>query len=69
MTLSFLNKFESNDSSGFWKVLIVDDEPDIHSITKLALKRYTFEGKEIEFISAYSAKEAKDIMSPMHTSA
>ncbi len=63
MTLSFLNKFDSKDSSGFWTVLIVDDEPDIHSITKLALKRYTFEGKEIEFISAYSAKEAKDIMS------
>ena len=47
---------------GTWKVLIVDDEEAIHSVTKLALKHLVFENKAIEFISAYSAAEAKSIL-------
>jgi adenylate cyclase len=43
-----------------WKILIVDDEVEIHNITKLALRDFKFEGKSIEFISAYSGKESKD---------
>ncbi|XZN99119.1 MAG: adenylate/guanylate cyclase domain-containing protein [Microcoleus sp.] len=45
-----------------WKVLIVDDEIEIHHITKLALKDFTFENKLISFVSAYSGKEAKEII-------
>ncbi|WP_211224708.1 hypothetical protein [Oceanospirillum beijerinckii] len=28
------------DSLPPWKVLIVDDEPDIHSVTKMALRKF-----------------------------
>ncbi|MFM9263989.1 adenylate/guanylate cyclase domain-containing protein [Tychonema sp. BBK16] len=45
-----------------WKVLIVDDEIEIHTITKLALKDFIFENKSIIFFSAYSGKEAKEII-------
>ncbi|MCU0547038.1 MAG: response regulator [Oscillatoriaceae cyanobacterium Prado104] len=45
-----------------WKILIVDDEIEIHNITKLALDDFTFENKLITFISAYSGKEAKEII-------
>lgn len=45
-----------------WKVLIVDDEVEIHHITKLALKEFLFENKSITFVSAYSGKEAKEII-------
>ncbi len=45
-----------------WKVLIVDDEIEIHDITKLALKEFIFENKSIKFFSAYSGKEAKEII-------
>ncbi|WP_377477023.1 MAG: adenylate/guanylate cyclase domain-containing protein [Microcoleus anatoxicus] len=45
-----------------WKVLIVDDEIEIHHITKLALKDFTFANKLISFVSAYSGKEAKEII-------
>ncbi|MCZ0899424.1 response regulator, partial [Microcoleus sp. HI-ES] len=45
-----------------WKILIVDDEIEIHNITKLALNDFKFEGKSITFISAYSGKEAKEII-------
>ena len=40
-----------------WKVLIVDDEKDVHDVTILALKRLEFELRGIEFLSAYSAAE------------
>lgn len=45
-----------------WKILIVDDEKDIHAVTILALKRLIFDSKKLEFFSAYSAVEAKKIM-------
>jgi response regulator RpfG family c-di-GMP phosphodiesterase len=45
-----------------WKILIVDDEEDIHPVTILALKRLVFDSKKLEFLSAYSAIEAKKII-------
>jgi len=42
-----------------WKILIVDDEEDVHSVTRMALRRLVFEGRQLEFVSAYSAAEAK----------
>ncbi|MBE7555085.1 MAG: response regulator [Anaerolineales bacterium] len=41
-----------------WKVIIVDDEEEIHNVTKLALSDFTFEDKGITFLSAYSGQEA-----------
>jgi signal transduction histidine kinase len=46
-----------------WKILIVDDEPDVITVTKLVLSDYDFEGKGIEFLEARSAREAIDLMS------
>ena len=48
---------------GTWKVLIVDDEPEVHAVTKLALSDFVFEDKKLEFVSAYSGKEAKQVLS------
>lgn len=45
-----------------WKILIVDDEKEIHSVTKMALSDFQFENRKLEFVSAYSAKEAKEIL-------
>ncbi|MGX4642759.1 HD domain-containing phosphohydrolase [Massilia sp. SYSU DXS3249] len=45
-----------------WKVLLVDDEPDIHNITKLTLNRFRLEGRALSFLHAYSGAEAKDIL-------
>ncbi len=42
-----------------WKLLIVDDEPDVHEVTKLVLRDFDLDQAELEFISAYSAAEAK----------
>ena len=45
-----------------WNILIVDDEEDIHTTTKLALSKFEFEGKKLSFFHAYSAKQAKEIL-------
>ena len=45
-----------------WKILIVDDEPEIHEITKLVLNEFIFEGKPISFMSAYSGEDAKELI-------
>jgi len=45
-----------------WKILIVDDEIEIHNITKLALNEFIFENKVITFVSAFSGKEANEMI-------
>jgi response regulator RpfG family c-di-GMP phosphodiesterase len=45
--------------NGSWKILIVDDEPEVHAVTKLALSDFVFQGKNLEFFSAFSGQDAK----------
>lgn len=45
-----------------WKILIVDDEPDIHQVTEMSLKNFEFCGRGLEFLNAYSARQAKEIL-------
>ena len=49
-----------------WKILIVDDEEEVHHITKLVLAGFAFAGRKLEFISAYSSKQAKDCLERAH---
>lgn len=53
---------ETKVNSPSWKLLIVDDEKEVHSVTKLALRDFEFLGRKVEFISAYSGQEAQDIL-------
>lgn len=41
-----------------WQVLIVDDDPEIHSVTQLALSDLVVLGRHLEYIHAYSGSEA-----------
>jgi two-component system sensor histidine kinase ChiS len=45
-----------------WKIMLVDDEEEVHNVTKLALVDFSFEGKYLTFISAYSGPEAKQLI-------
>ena len=45
-----------------WKILLVDDEEDVHLVTRLALKGFTFAGRKLEFLKAMSALQAKAIL-------
>ncbi|MEM7030555.1 MAG: adenylate/guanylate cyclase domain-containing protein [Chloroflexota bacterium] len=53
---------QSTDPLDHWKVMIVDDEEEIHTVTKLALDDFIFEDKGLTFLSAYSGQEAKDLI-------
>ncbi|MEA3354745.1 MAG: DUF3369 domain-containing protein [Campylobacterota bacterium] len=44
------------------KVLIVDDEEEVHNITKSVLRNFVFENKKIELHSAYSGSEAIEFL-------
>ena len=46
-----------------WKILLVDDEPDIHDVTKLTLSRFRLDGRALTFLHAYSGDEAKQVLS------
>ncbi len=44
------------------KILIVDDDIDVHTVTKLALEDFTFENKRMNILSVYSGKEAIELL-------
>ncbi|WP_254926700.1 response regulator [Janthinobacterium sp. PC23-8] len=41
-----------------WRVLIVDDDVDVHVVTKFALSQASFEGRRLSFLHAYTGEEA-----------
>lgn len=45
-----------------WRLLIVDDEPDVHRTTTFALSGVTILGQGLEFLHAYSASQAIDLL-------
>lgn len=45
-----------------WTVMIVDDDTEVHSFTKLALHDFVFERKPLRFLSAYNAAEAVELL-------
>jgi diguanylate cyclase (GGDEF)-like protein len=45
-----------------WKILVVDDDMEVHSFTKLALHDFSLHGKTLAISSAYSAAEAIKIL-------
>lgn len=45
-----------------WQILIVDDEPDVHEATLLALRDVIIENRGLDFRHAYTAAEAKRIL-------
>jgi response regulator RpfG family c-di-GMP phosphodiesterase len=45
-----------------WRVLIVDDDVDVHAVTRLALRNVAFKGRELELYSAYSGAEGYRIL-------
>ncbi len=46
-----------------WRILIVNDEPDVHRATAFALNGVKILGRSLQFLDAYSAVEAKVLLS------
>ncbi len=64
------SKVPAANSEGInpWKVIIVDDEPLVHDLTKMVLRHFEYLGRKIQFLSAYSGEEAKEVCK-QHTDA
>jgi response regulator RpfG family c-di-GMP phosphodiesterase len=45
-----------------WKLLVVDDDPDIRELTRMNLKGFRFADRDLDIIEAASAYEARAIM-------
>lgn len=45
-----------------WRILIVDDEAEIHAVTRMILGKICYKDRNIELLSAYSAKEARAVL-------
>ncbi len=45
-----------------WRVLIVDDDPDVHAVTRLALRNVSFKGRELELFSAFTGAQGFEIL-------
>lgn len=48
--------------AGVWNLLIVDDDEEIHTVTKLALSDLLVLGKPLQFHHAYSGQQAVDFL-------
>jgi response regulator RpfG family c-di-GMP phosphodiesterase len=45
-----------------WRVLVVDDEPDIHTLTQLNLRGFSYAGRTLELLHAGSEQEARTLL-------
>ncbi len=45
-----------------WRILIVDDDVDVHVVTKFALSNTNFQGRRLSFLHAYSGAEALSVL-------
>lgn len=62
--LAFANEAEPPPSraSGAWKIIVADDEPNVHLVTRLALGGVEFEGKPLQLLSAYSEADVRALL-------
>ncbi|MBW5447993.1 DUF3369 domain-containing protein [Cohnella sp. CFH 77786] len=53
---------EAGHGKEHWKVIIVDDELEVHHLTRMVLSDFEFDGQRLEFQSAYSEEEARQVL-------
>lgn len=64
MNFDFLleEEAEPEKEKDFYKVIIADDDAEIHNVTKMILKNFEFEGKGLMLIDAYSGAQTKELL-------
>ena len=45
-----------------WKVIVADDEDEVHAMTRMVLSDYVFEGRRLQFLNAYSGADCMHLM-------
>ncbi|WP_339770957.1 EAL domain-containing protein [uncultured Paraglaciecola sp.] len=60
--LSEENTADNTEYAGSWNILVVDDDEEIHSVTRLALSDLVLNNRNLTFYHAYSKAEALEII-------
>jgi len=60
--LKLTKKKKETAAEEVWKVLVVDDEKEIHALTANVFSQFRLLGKGIECLNAYSGREAQELM-------
>lgn len=69
--LIFLSEESGTDipmASSFWNILVVDDDEEIHAVTRLALSDLIVNDKGLKFFHAYSGAQALEMIAEMGSS-
>ena len=45
-----------------WVVMIVDDDSAVHEVTQLVMSNFEFAGRKLEFVSAFSGAQAREML-------
>jgi signal transduction histidine kinase len=45
-----------------WRVLVVDDDADVHAVTRLCFVDFRYEGRPVHVLSAHSGEEAREVL-------
>lgn len=62
MTNHSLKSMPNHDTNNVWKLLIVDDQPDVHTIMRMVFRKRTWAGRRFELTSAFGHLEARDLL-------
>lgn len=62
--LCFLEEDDTADQKAIlpWRILVVDDDLDVHDSTELAMRGLSILGRPLEFIHAYSGAECLEVL-------
>ncbi|MGE5505693.1 MAG: diguanylate cyclase [Actinomycetota bacterium] len=53
---------EPSSAAEPWPVLVVDDDPGVHDMTRVLLRDLAFQGRGFEVVSAFTAAEAREVL-------
>jgi response regulator RpfG family c-di-GMP phosphodiesterase len=45
-----------------WRILVIDDDESVHQVTRLVLSDANIENRALDIVSAYSSKQAREIL-------
>lgn len=68
LNIDFLDSDDSKSNgdivkpTNFYKILIADDEEEVHKMTKMVLKSFELEGAKLQFYDTYSGRETMEFL-------
>jgi len=62
MAFDFFEEEEEIELKPQYKILVADDDQEVHAITEMALSTFEFEGFGLNILHAYSGQETRELM-------